>query len=170
MVGRSMFSLPKLIRYAGRCGTEGRAMDIDQVNSHFFQQLKRHPDAKCLHEYVTKREKQLEAVGVSPEAAKILFLRLGYGGSVAKWKEEEHIERELPKFVNMFCEEQRRIRNEDCERHPDLFAAIKLSGHPRPDVYLQSLLNMTAVWWAASSTTDCLFGRTVTTRGGRDAR
>jgi len=142
MVGRSLFSLPKLIRYAGRCGMEGRAMDIDQVNSHFFQQLKRHPDAKCLHEYVTKREKQLEAVGVSPEAAKILFLRLGYGGSVAKWKEEEHIERELPEFVSKFYEEQRQLRNEDCERHPDLFAAIKLSGHPRPDVYLQSLLNM----------------------------
>ena len=146
MVGRSIFSLPKAVRYAGRCDLDGRAMDIDQVNSHFYQQLKRHPEAKCLHAYVTDRDKYLREVAVSHivnrDDAKVLFLRLGYGGSLDKWKREQGFDGELPKFVVEFHEEQRQLRLIDCERHPDLHAAVKLSGHPRPDVYVQSLLNM----------------------------
>ena len=142
MVGRSLFALPKAIRYAGRCDLDGRAMDIDQVNSHFYQQLKRHPEAKCLHAYVTDREKYLKQVAVSRDEAKVLFLRLGYGGSPDKWKKDQGFAGELPMFVEEFREEQRRLRTIDCERHPDLHAAVKLSGHPRPDVYVQSLLNM----------------------------
>ena len=63
MVGRSIFSLPKAVRYAGRCDLDGRAMDIDQVNSHFYQQLKRHPEAKCLHAYVTDGDKYFAGSG-----------------------------------------------------------------------------------------------------------
>lgn len=142
MVGRSLFALPKIIRYAGRCDLEGKAIDIDQVNSHFYQQLKRHPDAKCLHAYVTDRDRYLEELSANRDGAKVLFLRLGYGGSLEKWKREQGFEGEMPKFVVEFCEEQKRLRAVDCERHPDLHAAVKLSGHPRPDVYVQSLLNM----------------------------
>ena len=60
-LGRSFFAVAKLLRWAARTAAVP-GMDIDQVNSHFSLQLRRHPGARCLGRYVQQREQMLEAV------------------------------------------------------------------------------------------------------------
>ena len=52
-VGKSLFGMPKLLRYIGRTGLD--ACDIDQVNAHFHAQSKRHPEAEVLTQYIKER-------------------------------------------------------------------------------------------------------------------
>ena len=76
----SLLCLPRPLRHAGRSGLSG-CMDIDQVNSHFYTQLTRHPCRAARVHYVHQRDAVLASVaGVCREEAKQLFLRLAYGG------------------------------------------------------------------------------------------
>ena len=76
----SLFCLPRPLRHAGRSGLSG-CMDLDQVNSHFYAQLARHPRRPTLVQYVHERGAVLASVaGVAREEAKQLFLLPAYGG------------------------------------------------------------------------------------------
>ena len=154
-VGKSLFAMPKLLRYLARTGLP--AADIDQQSSHYWVQWARHKgDAPALERYLTERAQILEDVAskISPSpgwpcdwtatgVAKELFIRLGYGGSVATWASQYSVRHSrLPPFVDDFAREQARLRKLDARRHPDLMALAKTAGHDRPDVCVQSMLNM----------------------------
>ena len=99
----------------------------------------------CLRRYVEDREAALEEVtgwtGVPRDEVKQLFLRLLYGGSSSKWLREQGLER-LPQLVIDFEAEQREITKRDAEQHVRELEAVELEGASRPEVRLQSYLNM----------------------------
>ena len=143
---QSLFVLPRALRSAGRCGL-WNTVDVDQENCHFRAQLARHPARPALAKYVSERAEVLgevqEAAGVGRDAAKALFLRLAYGGSVDAWRKAEGVQesRVLPAFVDAFASEQAAIRGEDAEKHPELMRAPGVKDAERPEVTLQSRLN-----------------------------
>ena len=155
-VGKSFFGMPKLLRYIARTGLD--ACDIDQVNAHFLAQSERHPAAEVLTQYIEERAATLELVAkcIAPQeswppdwtakgVAKELFLQIGYGGLVSTWCEKYEVEPEaLPPIVHAFEREQQELRRIDAERHPELVRKAKELGKSRPEVTLQSLLNMQA--------------------------
>ena len=57
----SLFCLPKPLRHAGRSGLSD-CIDLDQVNSHFYAQLARHPCRPALVRYVHQRDAVLASV------------------------------------------------------------------------------------------------------------
>ena len=83
-------------------------------------------------------------VGVTRDDAKGLFLRLCYGGSLAKWCYEQGVcPQSLPAFVHEFNKEQREIRRADANNHPDLLKTLRLQEKKRnPEASLTSELNM----------------------------
>ena len=141
--GRSLFCLPRALRSCGRSGL-ANTVDVDQCNSHFHAQMARHPGKAALLQYTRERDATLVSVmeaGVTRESAKVLFLQLAYGGSIASWCAEHGVaEDSLPSFVRQFADEQAAIRAEDAERHPELLA--KMKDKKRPEIALQSHLNM----------------------------
>ena len=144
---QSLFSLPRLLKAAGRHGLHN-AVDIDQDNAHFNAQLTRHRSGRpALIRYVRERDAVLsevqEALGVSRTDAKHLFLVICYHGSVRNWCRERGVSASaLPAFIAEFVKEQKLILQEDARQHPDLLAKAKASGVARPEVTLQSHLNM----------------------------
>ena len=48
----------------------------------------------------------------------------------------------MPQFVGEFDREQEAIRKEDADKKSELLRRIKASGAERPEVTLQSMLNM----------------------------
>ena len=145
-VGRSFFAVNKLLRGAARAGIQG--VDLDVVNMHPRALARRHL-APELEGYVRDREARLAevcaATGCSREAAKELFLVLLYGGGVRSWAEEHGVREEaLPTSIAAFKAEQLRLRTLDVSREPELYLKCCQTGHDRPDVKLQSVLNTTA--------------------------
>ena len=143
---QSLFALPRLLKAAGRCGLHN-AVDVDQENCHFHAQLARHPGRAALVQYVRERDAKLQEVQtmlkVGRGDAKQLFLVICYHGCVEKWCRERGLASDaLPPFVAEFAEEQALILQVDACQHPDLLAKIKASGAERPEVTLQSHLNM----------------------------
>lgn len=147
-VGKSLFAMPKLVRHLARAGLCG--VDLDQDNAHPRATLKRHLGAApLLAGYVRDREAMLEATctatGVTRDDAKQLFLQLLYAGGVASWCDAHGVDMaRLPSFFREFEEEQAELRLRDVGREPELLRACKASGHHRPDVLLQSVLNCAA--------------------------
>ncbi len=141
---QSLFSLPGVLRDAGRGGKSWNTMDVDQENCYPRAQLARHPCKPVLARYVAERKEILAEVqtacGVSRGAAKELFLRLMFGGSVDTWQREHGAQGAVPEFVSRFADEQNQIRAEDAEKNPALLE--QLSDEDRPAVSLQSQLNM----------------------------
>ena len=75
--------------------------------------------------------------------AKQLFIQLGYGGCVGTWASRYAVRHSaLPPFVTAFAQEQGRLRRLDAQMHPELMELAKREGHCRPDVCVQSALNM----------------------------
>ena len=143
---QSLFALPRLLKAAGRCNLHN-AVDIDQDNCHFHAQLARHPGCAALAEYVRERDAKLQEVQtickISRNNAKQLFLLICYHGSVEKWCSDRGLANDImPPFVTEFAKEQAFILQEDACQHSDLLAKIKASGADRPEVTLQSHLNM----------------------------
>jgi hypothetical protein len=143
---KSLFCLPRLLRSVGRSGLS-YTVDVDQDNCHLQAQLLRHPSRPALLRYVRHRDEVLGeillATGVSRDDAKVLMLQLVYGGSAQSWCSDRSVSAEvLPAFVAQFTAEQLEICKEDAEKHPELMAKIRASGAERPEVTLQSLLNM----------------------------
>ena len=80
---------------------------------------------------------------ISRSNAKQLFLVICYHGSVENWCRERGLASDaLPPFVAEFAAEQALILQKDARQHPDLLAKIKASGAERPEVTLQSYLNV----------------------------
>ena len=143
---QSLFALPRLLKAAGRCGLHN-AVDVDQENCHFHAQLARHPGRAALVQYVRERDAKLQEVQTTLKVgrgdAKQLFLVICYHGCVEKWCRARGLARDaLPPFVAEFADEQALILQEDARQHPDILAEIKASGAERPEVTLQSHLNM----------------------------
>lgn len=94
-------SLQKLPKYFRHPAMKGFHRDIDVVNAHpvLLSQLIRREGIQCstshLSRYLEERELMLKAVmdayGVSRAAAKELFIRLLYGGSILAWRKDHHI-------------------------------------------------------------------------------
>lgn len=152
-VGRSFFAVSKLLRWTARTRIPG--VDIDQVNSHFVAQLRRHPQARCLGEYVSDRDRVLDEIirKMGPdmheeqrrEAAKELFITLGYGGGCENWCKDYSVPKEaVPEFAKDFANEQRALRRADVMANSDLHVLARKSGHRRPDVKVQATLNLKA--------------------------
>ena len=146
--GFSLFRLPKALRTVGRSGL-ANCVDVDQCNAHPQAQLMRHSGRVALQRYVGEREAVLNevcdvCVGVTRDDAKGLFLRLCYGGSLAKWCYEHGIcPCDLPDFVRDFDKEQREIRSTDASNNPELLKTIKQQqGKHNPEASLTSELNM----------------------------
>ena len=155
-VGKSLFAMPKLLRHLARTGLP--ACDIDQNSSHFWVQWSRHKgDAPVLDRYLGGERDQILADVASkivpssdwpPDwtakgVAKQLFIQLGYGGCVETWASRHNVRHSaLPPFVAAFAQEQGRLRRLDAQRHPKLVQLAKEEGHPRPDVCVQSALNI----------------------------
>ena len=121
-------------------------MDIDQDNAHFEAQLARHPGKHALLKYIRDkggiRDMIAGSTGVDKGAAKQLFLRLAYGGDMAAWCRDHKVDiASLPPFVAEFAAEQKEIRAEDAQKHPDLLAKCRLDSS-NPEATLQSYLNM----------------------------
>ena len=77
------------------------------------------------------------------DAAKQLFIILGYGGGVDSWCKQHGVAKEkLPNFVTDFAREQRTLRKEDVLQRPDMHAMARRRGHHRPDVKVQATLNL----------------------------
>jgi len=131
------------LRRLARAGL--RVVDIDQENSHFRAELRRHPAAEALSRYIRQRDVCLQEVmqlGVSRDHAKQLFLQLGYGGGVATWCEDNGVDAaRLPPFVEAFRREQAALREVDASREAALHQKAVAAQHPRPDVKVQQLLN-----------------------------
>ena len=132
-VGRSLFSLPGWLRDIGRCGLQDCYV-IDMVNAHVVIQSRRHPLLATLKEYVERREEVLASVpradGVTDkkarDAAKLLFIRMLYGGSPAEWCREQGLSEEgLPAFVQQFELEQATARAKDVQELPELVARLR---------------------------------------------
>ena len=137
----TLFNLPRVLRSAGRCELPN-TLDVDLENCHLRAQVARHPTRPELAHYVNHREQVLGEVmreGVDRQAAKALFLRLVYAGSAETWQLEHRVNA-LPAFVDAFAREQKEIRQEDAEKHPELLKMFTSSD--RPVVTLQSHLNM----------------------------
>ena len=164
-LGRSLFSVSKKsLRHLARTGLQG--LDIDQVNAHFQAQLQRHPRARSLGEYIRNRETMLQQIirlleqgerqkpegrasallpSEARDAAKDLFIILGYGGCERKWCEDHGVDVErLPAFAREFSREQQDLRKQDVADNRDLYAKARALGHPRPDVKVQATLNLSA--------------------------
>jgi hypothetical protein len=76
-------------------------------------------------------------------AAKVLFLTLGYGGAISTWCEEYCVPSDcLPAIVGDFEKEQRSLRAADAAAHPELLQRVRSAGKFRPEVSLQSALNL----------------------------
>ena len=145
VAGRSLFCLPGLLRACGRQGLHN-TMDIDQDNAHFEAQSARHPGKHALLQYIRDkggiRDMVARSTGVDNAAAKQLFLRLAYGGDMAAWCRDHKVDiASLPPFVAEFAAEQKEIRAEDAQKHPDLLAKCRLDSS-NPEATLQSYLNM----------------------------
>ena len=65
-----------------------------------------------------------------------------YGGSEDSWLTEHNVTETLPEFVAQLDKEQASIRKEDADKNPELLQKIRESGADRPEVTLQSMLNM----------------------------
>ena len=164
-LGRSLFSVSKKsLRHLARTGLQG--LDIDQVNAHFQAQLQRHPRARSLGEYIRNRETMLQQIirlleqgerqkpegrasallpSEARDAAKDLFIILGYGGCERKWCEDHGVGVErLPAFAREFSREQQDLRKQDVADNRDLYAKARALGHPLPDVKVQATLNLRA--------------------------
>ena len=145
VAGRSLFCLPGLLRACGRQGLHN-TMDIDQDNAHFEAQVARHPGKLALLKYIRDkggiRDMVARSTGVDKAAAKQFFSRLAYGGDMAAWCRDHKVDiASLPPFVAEFAAEQREIRAEDAQKHPDLLAKRRLDSN-NPEATLQSYLNM----------------------------
>ena len=152
VLGKSFFSVAKLLRWTARTGVRG--IDIDQVNAHFNTQALRHPSARWLNQYRARRESTLREIGATlpddvgaaedkRDAAKDLFIILGYGGGIDKWCRQHGVERRrLPALVEDFAREQQALRKEDVLHNRELHRAAMASGHERPDVKTQATLNL----------------------------
>ena len=125
-VGRSLFSLPGWLRDIGRCGLQDCYV-LDMVNAHVVIQSRRHPLLATLNKYVKQREEVLASIpraagGTDKQArdsAKLLFIRMLYGGSPAEWCKEQGLSEDgLPAFVQQFELEQAKARAKDMQEQP----------------------------------------------------
>lgn len=140
-VGKSLFSLPGWLRDIGRCGLHG-CFVVDMCNAHPVIQHKRHPSLPGIKEYVKHREKVLNTIPTSRDAAKNLFIRLVYDGSVEQWCKENHVETTaLPQIVWQFRNDQREVRRLDEASNQELFAKLKTDDPVRASELLQYVLN-----------------------------
>jgi hypothetical protein len=91
-------------------------MDIDIVNAHFVmlnQICKENGiDTTELKKYINNREEYLNELikisGVDRDDAKLLFIRMLYGGSIENWKKDNKVEFEIPKY---YKELEKNIKN-----------------------------------------------------------
>ena len=64
-------------------------------------------------------------------------------GHEYSWARERGVDVDkLPTFVAEFQREQCDTRREDAEKHPDILERLRTEGADRPEVTLQSLMNM----------------------------
>ena len=132
-VGKSLFSLPGWLRDIGRCGLQDCYV-LDMVNAHVVIQSRRHPLLATLKKYVEHREEVLasipRAAGVTDkqarDSAKLLFIRMLYGGSHAEWCKEQGLSEDgLPAFAQQFELEQANARAKDMQEQPELVAKLR---------------------------------------------
>jgi hypothetical protein len=108
-IGRSLFCLTGCIRNLARSDLKDLWI-LDLVNAHPTIMSRRHPGMQHLARYVQSREEILASIPAPRAAAKELFIRLLYGGCVARWCHEFQVDRHaLPPFVDDFAADMRRI-------------------------------------------------------------
>ena len=112
-VGRSLFAFPGYIRDMARSGLTNLWV-LDIVNCHLSVMHRRHPSLEHLAHYVERREEVLSSLPCHRAAAKLLFIRLLYGGTVAGWCAENGLEpARLPEFVSLFEADLRQAQKLD---------------------------------------------------------
>ena len=78
------------------------------------------------------------SVGATQEQAKLFFLLAAYGAGSGRWSRETSLA--VPQKWLEFYREQRELRKVDAAANPN--ARARLAGCKRPEVTLQSYLNM----------------------------
>ena len=140
-VGRALFGLPGWLRDLGRSGL-ANCYVLDMANAHPTIQNRRYGHLCALSEYVHNREQVLASIPTSRESAKLLFIRMIYGGHWEPWCREHTVSpRDLPPIVEAFRMEQEEVRRLDGEGHPELFAKLKIQDATRAEELLQYVLN-----------------------------
>ena len=101
-VGRSLFGLPGWLRDIARSGL-ANCYVLDMANAHPAIQNRRYGHLRALSEYVNNRERVLASVPADRDSAKLLFIRMIYGGHWEAWCREQGIApRKLPPIIEAF--------------------------------------------------------------------
>ena len=136
-VGRSLFGLPGWLRDIARSGL-ANCYVLDMANAHPAIQNRRYCHLRVLGEYVQDRERVLASVPTDRDSAKLLFIRMIYGGHWEAWCLEHGVSpRELPPIVEAFRIEQEEVRRLDAEGHADLLARLRAEDAGRAEELLQ---------------------------------
>ncbi len=140
-IGRSQFGLPGWLRDVGRIGAKDRYV-LDMANAHPTIQHRRHQHLRHIREYVQRRGDVLASVPCARDDAKLLFIRLVYGGHWDAWCAETGVNKEqLPLIVKGFHADQEEAMRLDCENNPELLDALKREDPTRAEELLQYVLN-----------------------------
>ena len=132
-VGLSTFALPKILRNAFRCGTG--LEDIDLVACHFQMQLRRYDDLPCTWRAVHDKQDVLSEVsntswGQGGDDPKIMLISILYGHPAP---------RNAGEFVLKLEAEQRRIKELDKKKYPQIFKACE--NRRDPEATMEYYLN-----------------------------
>ena len=93
-------------------------------------------------EYVRDRERVLASVPTDRDGAKLLFIRLIYGGHWDAWCREYGVAAaDLPEIVTRFRADQEEVRRLDAEGHADLLDKLRAEDAGRAEERLQYVLN-----------------------------
>jgi len=149
-VGRSLFGFPGFIRNLARSGQEDLYV-LDIVNCHVQILHRRHPGLQHLAQYAGQREEVLASIPVPRAHAKLLFIRLLYGGTVESWRREHNQPLAiLPDIVSNFEQDVREAARLD-------------TGASRKDTgRLQYLMNTAAERKAIDAVEELLLSRGAT--------
>ena len=112
------------------------------ANAHPAIQHRRYGHLHALGEYVRDRERILASVPTDRDGAKLLFIRLIYGGHWDAWCREYGVAAaDLPEIVTRFRADQEEVRRLDAEGHADLLDKLRAEDAGRAEERLQYVLN-----------------------------
>ena len=95
------------------------------ANAHLAIQNQRYNHRRALGKYARDRERVLASAPTDRDSAKLLFIRMIYGGHWQAWCHEHGVSpRDLPAIVEEFRVEQDEVRRLDTEGHADLSARL----------------------------------------------
>ena len=117
---------------------------IEMLNAHPSIQHKRHPHLHAIAQYVQNRNQILNSIAAPRDAAKNLFIRLVYDGSIEHSCTENNVDQSsLPPIVAQFRADQCQLRRLDEANNVELLRKLREEDIARASELLQYVLNTT---------------------------